>query len=131
MQRLSRRQLVLSAGSAALLAGCGRLPWQTQPSAKVARIGFQGASFSSAITARLEAFRQGLRELGHVEGENIIIEYRFAEGQLDRLPVLAAELVQLKLDVIVTAAPSSTRAVKEATSTVPVVMAYDTDPVRS
>ena len=69
----------------------------------------------SAQSARIEAFRQGLRELGYVEGKNIVIEWRSAEGKLDRLPALAAELVRLKVDVIVTAGPSATRAAKEAT----------------
>ncbi len=64
---------------------------------------------------RHEAFRQGLRELGYVEGKNIVIEYRYAEGKLDRLPALAAELVRLKVDIIVTAGPTPTRAAKEAT----------------
>ena len=69
----------------------------------------------SANAARIEAFRQGLRELGYVEGKNIVIEWRSAEGKLDRLPALAAELVRLKVDVIVTAGSAVTRAAKEAT----------------
>jgi putative tryptophan/tyrosine transport system substrate-binding protein len=83
----------------------------------------------SALTASHEAFRQGLRELGYVEGKNIIIERRSAEAKLDRLPELAAELVRLKVDVIVTAGPAPTRAAKGATSTIPIVMAFDNDPV--
>jgi putative ABC transport system substrate-binding protein len=102
---------------------------EAQQPKKVPRIGFQSAASPSANAARIEAFRQGLRELGYVEGENIVIEYRYAEGKLDRLSVLAAELVRLKVEIIVTAAPSSTRAAKEATSTIPIVMAYDSDPV--
>ena len=78
---------------------------------------------------RIEAFRQGLRELGYVEGKNIVIEWRWAEGKLDRLPALAAELVRLKVDVIVTAGPAVTRVRKEATTTIPIVMAQDNDPV--
>ena len=85
--------------------------------------------FPSAIPARIEAFRQGLRELGYVEGKNIVIEWRYAEGKLDRLPALAAELVRLKVDIIVTAGPTVTRAAKEATVTIPIVMALDNDPV--
>jgi ABC-type uncharacterized transport system substrate-binding protein len=81
------------------------------------------------MTPRADAFRQGLRELGYVEGKNIVIEWRYAEGKLDRLNEFAAEFVRLKVDVIVTAAPSSTRAVKKATSTIPIVMAWDNDPV--
>jgi putative ABC transport system substrate-binding protein len=78
---------------------------------------------------RIEAFRQGLLELGYVEGKSIIIEWRSAEGTLDRLPALAAELVRLKVDVIVTGGSPTTRAAKEATVTIPIVMAQDGDPV--
>jgi putative tryptophan/tyrosine transport system substrate-binding protein len=81
--------------------------------------------------ARVETFRQGLRELGYVEGKNIVIEYRYAEGKTDRLPALAAELVRLKVDVIVTMGPPSTRSAKQATVTIPIVMAFDDDPVGS
>jgi putative ABC transport system substrate-binding protein len=70
-------------------------------------------------------------ELGYVEGKNIVIEWRFAGGKLDKLPALAAELVRLKVDVIVTAAPPLTRAAKQATVTIPIVMAFDDDPVGS
>src|SRR5512147_2065646 len=86
---------------------------QAQQAAKVPRIGFQLDSPSSAVTARTEAFRQGLREIGYIEGKNIIIEWRSAEGKPDRRDELAAELVRLKVDVIVTGGPSVTRAVKE------------------
>ena len=102
--------------------------WAQQPK-KVPRIGYLNATAPSNISARIEPFRQGLRELGYVEGKNIIIEYRFAEGKFDRLPALAAELVRLKVDVIVTGAATSTRAAKEATATIPIVMAQDSDPV--
>ena len=81
------------------------------------------------MSARVEAFRQGLRTLGYVEGKNIFIEWRSADGKLDRLPALAAELVHLKVDIIVTGGRSATRADKEATSTIPIVMAQDPDPV--
>jgi putative ABC transport system substrate-binding protein len=104
---------------------------QAQQPVKITRIGFLTVASLSAISARLEAFRQGLRELGYVEGKNIVIEWRSGEEKLDRAPALAAELVRLKVDVIVTAGPASTRAVKEATSTIPIVMAQDTDPVGS
>src|SRR4029077_2506370 len=80
---------------------------------------------------RIEAFRQGLRELGYVEGKNIVVEYRDAEGKQDRLPALAAELVRLKVDVIVTPGTLPTRVTKEATSTIPIVMAQVGDPVGS
>jgi putative tryptophan/tyrosine transport system substrate-binding protein len=100
-----------------------------QQPTKVARIGFLIAASRSAIPARTEAFQQGLRELGYVEGKNIVIEWRSAEGKPDRLPSVAAELVRLKLDVIVTTGSSVTRAAKEATVTIPIVMAQDNDPV--
>ena len=102
---------------------------QAQQPTKVPRIGYLSAASPSAISARIEAFRQGLRELGYVEGKNIIIEWRSAEGKLDRLSELAAELVRLKVDVIVTGGPIPTRAAKEATVTIPIVMAFDIDPV--
>jgi len=104
-------------------------PAEAQQPTKIPRIGYLGAATLSAIPERVEAFRQGLRELGYVEGKNIVIEYRYAEGKLDRLPALAAELVRLKVDVIVTAGPTITRVAKEATVTIPIVMANDGDPV--
>src|SRR5207244_8700123 len=76
-----------------------------------------------------EAFRQGLNELGYIEGKNIALEYRWAEGKIARLPDLAAELVRLKVDVIVTCGPVATRSAKEATAMIPIVMAFDSDPV--
>jgi putative ABC transport system substrate-binding protein len=102
---------------------------QAQQPTKIPRIGYLTNAFLSALEARTEAFRQGLRELGYVEGKNIVIEYRSAEGKPDRLPALAAELVRLKVDVIVTTGASVTRAAKEATVTIPIVMTNDNDPV--
>ena len=81
------------------------------------------------MSDRIGAFRQGLRELGYAEGKDIIIESRYAEGKLDRLPALAAELVRLKVEVIVTSGAIPTRHTKEATSTIPIVMAQDNDPI--
>ena len=75
-----------------------------------------------------EAFRQGLRDLGYIEGKNILVEYRYAEGKLDRLPSLVAELVQLKVDVLVPKFPAI-RAAKQATKTIPIVMVTTADPV--
>ena len=95
---------------------------QAQQPTKIPRIGRLSGSSISANPARIEAFRQGLRELGYVEGKNIVIERRFAEGKLDRLPALAAELVRLKVDIIVSAGPVATRAAKEATNAIPIVM---------
>ena len=94
-----------------------------------AKVGYLSGNSPYGISARSEAFRQGLRELGYVEGKNIVIEYRYAEGKLDLLPALAAELVRLKVDVIVTAGPAATRPAREATSTIPIVMGFDNDPI--
>ena len=101
---------------------------EAQPT-KIPRIGYLAGTSFSTSTDRREAFRQGLRELGYVEGKNIVIEWRYAEGKFDRLPALAAELVRLKVDIIVTAGPQATRPAKQATSTIPIVMAQDPDPV--
>jgi putative ABC transport system substrate-binding protein len=102
---------------------------QAQQPKQVPRIGYIATVSASSIRDRHEAFRQGLRDLGYTEGKNIVIESRFAEGKSDRLPDLAAELVRLKVEVIVTSGPPSTRAAKKATSTIPIVMAEDPDPV--
>ena len=97
--------------------------------ARGAVIGFLSANSRVAMTARTEAFRNGLRELGYVERENLSVEYRFADGRPDQLPALAADLVRLKVSVIVTEGTTATRFAKEATSTIPIVMAQDPDPV--
>jgi putative ABC transport system substrate-binding protein len=103
---------------------------EAQQTKKVPRIGFLSAPAPSTISARIEAFRQGLRELGYVEGQNIVIEYRYAEGKFDRLPDLAAELVRLKVDVIVAAGGiQAIRAAENATNTTPIVMTAAADPV--
>ena len=102
-----------------------------QQPTKVPRIGYLAGASRSAIAFRTEAFRHGLRELGYVEGKNIVIEYRYAEGNPHRQKELAAELMGLKVDVIVTSGPASTRAAKEATATIPIVMTFDSDPVGS
>ena len=102
---------------------------EAQQPTKIPRIGLLIGSSPSANAARIEAFRQGLRELGYVEGKNIVIEFRSAEGKLDRLTDLAAEIVRLKVDVIVTTGPIVNRPAKEATSTIPIVMGFDHDPV--
>jgi putative ABC transport system substrate-binding protein len=100
-----------------------------QQPAKVPRIGFLSSLSPAAVSARMDEFRQGLRELGYVEGKNIVIESRWAEGKTERLPELAAELVRLKVDVIVTGGPSVNRFAKEATATIPIVLSFDNDPV--
>jgi ABC-type uncharacterized transport system substrate-binding protein len=102
---------------------------EAQAQAKVPRIGFLSVLSITNNPQDLDAFRQGLRELGYVEGQNIAIEYRFAEAKPERLPALAAELVRLKVDVIVTAAPAAPEAAQRATSTIPIVFAVVGDPV--
>jgi putative ABC transport system substrate-binding protein len=102
---------------------------QAQQPAKVPRIGIVTFQPLSGIASRQQAFLQGLRELGYVEGKNIALEYRSAEGKFDRLPALMAEIVRLKVDIILSHGPTTTRAAKKATSTVPIVMAQDPDPI--
>ena len=97
----------------------------------VHRIGILIPSSASFISTRVEAFRQRLRELGYVEGKNIVVEYRYAEGKPERLPDLAAELVRLKVDVIVTVSPGPTLAAKKASGTIPIVFAGASDPVET
>jgi len=109
-----------------LAAVCGAA---VQAQTKIPRIGFLGAASPAALAFRVEAFRQGLRELGYVEGKNVIIEWRWAEGKFERLPELAADLVRVGVDVIVTGGPQATRPARDATSTVPIVMGFDNDPV--
>jgi len=98
---------------------------------KIPQIGFLAANSPSSNAARLKAFREGLRELGYVEGKNINIDLRYADGKLDRLPILARELVRLNVDLIVTSGPAPTGPAKQATDTIPIVMAWDIDPVGS
>ena len=100
-----------------------------QQSGKVHRIGFVGTRSASDTSPQLDAFRQGLRELGWVEGQNIVIEHRYAEGRFDRLPDLAAELVRLKVDIIVAPASPAAAAAKNATETIPIVMVGVSEPV--
>jgi putative ABC transport system substrate-binding protein len=104
-------------------------PSEAQQPAKVPRIGYLGGVSFSVNSARIEAFRQGLRELGYIDGKSIAIEWRSAEVKPERQRELAAELVRLKVDVIVTDGSGSTRSAKEATNTIPIVMANDNDPI--
>src|SRR5262252_3375248 len=114
--------LALSLTLAPLVAGA-------QQAGKVPRIGFLGVSSPSDRPPLLDAFRQRLRELGWVEGQNIVIDYRYAEGRVDRLPDLAAELVRLKVDLIVSEGTQGVTAAKNATETIPIVMTTVRDPV--
>jgi putative ABC transport system substrate-binding protein len=102
---------------------------EAQQPAKVPRIGVLAVLSPAAVRARIEAFRSGLNELGYIEGKNIVVESRYAEGKFDQVSKLASELVRLKLDLIVTAGPQATRPAKQATSSIPIVMAFDSDPV--
>src|SRR5688572_13289668 len=100
-----------------------------QPARKVHRIGYLGVTSPSSAARSIEAFREGLRELGWIEGQNIIIDYRFAEARFDRLPDLAAELVRLKVDVLAAGATPTSVAAKNATGAIPIVMIMAGDPV--
>jgi len=102
---------------------------EAQQTGKIFRIGFTDSSTASGIAVLVDAFRQELSKLGWIEGKNITVEYRFAEQKNERLPELAAELIRLKVDVIVTGGAQATRSTKKATSTIPIVMAQDPDPV--
>ena len=104
---------------------------EAQQPKKVPRIAYFSAGSASSQASRLDMFKRGLQELGYAEGKDIVIEQRYAEGKLDRVAALAAELVGLKLDVIVTGGPAATRSAKEATATIPIVMGFDYDPVGS
>jgi ABC-type uncharacterized transport system substrate-binding protein len=104
---------------------------EAQQPTKVPRIGFLVPGSASGYASLTDAFRQGLRDLGYVEGKNIIIEYRYTEGKLDPLPELAADLVRLKVDVIVTASTPDALATKQRTGMIPIVMAVSGDPLGS
>jgi putative ABC transport system substrate-binding protein len=106
-------------------------PAEAQQTGKVPRIGFLDQSTASGIAVLLEAFRQEMRKLGWIEGKNITIEYRFAEQKNERLPELAADLVRLKVDLIVVSGTPSSLAAKSATTTIPIVMTNPGDPVGS
>jgi putative ABC transport system substrate-binding protein len=130
MNQAPRRRYLI-AGTALLVAPLVGVAQQR--SATIPRIGFLGVSTAAAWTPRVDAFRAGLRDLGYIEGKNIAIEFRFADGQYDRLPDLAAELVRLKVDVIVTHSGPGALAAKQATATnpIPVVMTNVGDAVGS
>jgi len=121
---MDRRDTVL----ALLVLGAAPLAAEAQQAAKIARIGYLTFSLGDDRDL-LEAFRQGLRDLGYVEGRNLVIEYREAEGKADRVPALAADLVALKVDVIVAPITSAARAAKQATETIPIVFVVSADPV--
>jgi putative ABC transport system substrate-binding protein len=122
------KRILISPLFVAIIAALSHSAEAQQPKT-VPRVGYLSAGTAVTGSRRIEAFRQGLHALGYVEGKNITIEYRNAAGKLDHAARNAVELVRLKVDVIVTAGPTDTRAAKEATNTIPIVMAQDTDPV--
>src|SRR6266581_8712596 len=123
---MDRRDTVL----ALLALGAAPFAAEAQQAAKIARIGYLAGDLATAAHLP-EAFRQGLRDLGYVEGRNVVIEYRDAEGKLERLPALAVELVALKVDVIVVGGTPQALAAMQATRTLPIVFAAAPDPVAS
>lgn len=123
---ISRRTFLLALGLGSLTALTETL---AQQQGKVRRIGFLGAISASGYASQVEGFRSGLRDFGYVEGKNLVVEYRWAEGQYERLPELAAELIRSRVEVIVTHGTPGTRAAKQATTTIPIVMALVADPV--
>ncbi len=123
-----RRKLLIALGAGALTAPLGSF---AQQQGKVWRIGLLSSETASGYASRVEALRAGLRDFGYSEGKNLVIEFRWAEGKRDRLPELAAELVRLNVDVLVTHATPPIRAAKQATTTIPIVMAGSGDPVAS
>ena len=119
--------IVCTAVLAALLACCHSAQAQHRPHPP--RIGYLTVTSLSANRTRVEAFRQGLRELGYQEGQNIIVEWRSGAGKAKREDELVAEALRLKVDVIISSGPTMTRAAKQATSIIPIVMAFDSDPI--
>jgi putative ABC transport system substrate-binding protein len=129
---IARRHFVRGAGLAGLglLAGCGWPPGQLQPPPRVPRIGILRPTDEAFPQNNDEAFAQGLQELGYVEGHNILIERRYAEGQATRLPALVAELIHLPVNLLVVGGTLAIRAAKDATDTLPIVMVIANEPVR-
>jgi ABC-type uncharacterized transport system substrate-binding protein len=121
---MDRRRFLLTSLAGALAAP---LAAEAQQPAKVAHIGFLGATSASAWASQVAALRAGLRDLGYMEGLNLVIEFRWAEGKYDRLPDLAAELVRLRVDLLLTYGTPGTLAAKRATTTIPIVMVHSGD----
>lgn len=125
---MRRRQFLITAG-VLLAAPVGVPDIHAQPAAKVHRVGIVSPLPASPEPGQVRAFRQALADLGYVEGNNVVLEMRFAEGRQDRFPELVAELIKLKVDVIVTGSAPGAIAAKRATSTVPIVFAGVIDPI--
>jgi putative ABC transport system substrate-binding protein len=127
--KIQNRKLVGIVAIVTTIAICGAVVQAQQPG-KVPRIGYvESGGNPNSPEASVEAFRQGLRDLGYVEGKNILVEYRYLEGKRDRIPGVVAELVQFKVDVLVVATPPAIRAIKQATKTTPIVIITSQDPV--
>src|SRR5215469_144871 len=127
-------RLLSGKGSKAVVVLCAILfalcsSAEAQQQKKIARIGYLFASTPAATALNIEAFRQGMRELGHVEGKTFVLELRYGEGRAERFPEIARELVGLKLDMIVAATDVVIAAVKRETQTIPIIMASSNDPV--
>lgn len=127
VERLISRRIFVAAVAGGLLSA--PLAARAQPAGKLRRIGFLGNSTAALEANLVQPFRDGLRELGYVEGRDVAIEYRWAEGQYERLPALVAELIALKVEVLVTAGTPAALAVKRATTTIPLVMVAVGDPI--
>ena len=114
-----------------LVVGAAVWPFiaHAQQPGKIARIGFLGSATAAGSAKSVDAFRAGLRDLGYVEGRNIVLEFRWAEGKYDRLPDLVADLIGLNVDVIVTHGTPGTRVAKQATNAIPIVMAISGDAI--
>src|SRR5262245_59276639 len=123
---MQRREFITLLGG---VAAGWPLAARAQPAGKVYRIGFLGVTSRAEYRRQVDALQTGLRQLGYEEGNNIVFEYRWAEGRYDRLPQLAAELVNLNIDVLVAHSTPGSRAAKQATSTIPIVMSAVADPV--
>ena len=127
MTLIDRRAFITMLGGSILAAplAAGAQPTRTP------RVGILFNASPTTVTLQLEAYRRGLRELGWIEGQTVMIEYRWAEGNPDRLPALVAELVQVKVDVIVLSGTAAIRAARRATSTIPIVFVMLADPIAS
>jgi putative ABC transport system substrate-binding protein len=126
---MNRRESIIAV--VALGAAAGSIASFAQQQGKVWRVGFLSLSSASLSSQNTDAFLKGMRELGYVEGKNLVVEWRFADGKLERLPDMAADLVQLKVDIIVAVASAAIGAAQKATTTIPIVMATTGDPVGS
>jgi putative ABC transport system substrate-binding protein len=123
---MKRRKFITLLGGA---AATWPLAARAQQAGKIWRIGVLSGASREGVSGLYSAFLQGMREFGYAEGRDFVMEYRFADGKYDRFPELAAELVRLKVDVLLTGVTAGVRALQRATTTIPIVLAYSTDPV--